>query len=62
MIVGLDIGIDALTEIRHLSRRNDELQRIVLLEQLITNLLESRNPFLLGLADAIEDGLIHSTA
>ena len=59
MIAGLDVGIDALTEIRHLSRRNDE-QRIVLLEQLIASLVESRNPFLVGLADAIEDGLIHS--
>ena len=60
MIAGLETGIDALSRMRRILASNSERHREAMLDQLIRSLYESDVPFLVSLAEALEDGLIHS--
>jgi hypothetical protein len=62
MIEGLQAGIDTLTDIKRAFETSNMRGRETLVDQLIRSLRNSEIPFLVGLADAIEDGLIHSAS
>ena len=60
MIAGLEAGIEALTDIRHILASNSIHEQEALVDQIIRSLRDNQAPFLVGLAEAIDDGLIHS--
>jgi hypothetical protein len=60
MIAGLEDGIEALTDIRRILGSNSIHNREALVDQIIRSLRGSEAPFLVGLAEAIDDGLINS--
>jgi hypothetical protein len=60
MIAGLEDGIEALTGIMRIFSSNSMQEREALVDQIILSLRDSEAPFLVGLAEAIDDGLIHS--
>jgi hypothetical protein len=62
MIQGLQAGIDALTELRRALEFKSMLGREAFVDQLVQSLRNSEIPFLVGLADAIDEGLIHSAS
>jgi hypothetical protein len=60
MIGGLEDGIEALTDIRRIFESNSLHNRVALVDQIVRSLRDSEAPFLIGLAEAIDDGLINS--
>jgi len=66
MIKGLETAIAALATVRHIYSNRTALGRDELVDQIIRTLRQEGEataaPLLVGIAEAIEDGLIHTSA